>query len=187
MQNKKLFLILGLLVLLVGAAAFVGGRLLNQRVDPAGFGLPMGGGEQSVFISVNPAPELPTTEPEVTGLFVKRQDNTIVVSSISMPAGGGGGALVMGASPDDASDAPKVEVVVTADTKIYRDATEINAPSTDQNVTIQQEVEAGTLDDLSSQTMIMVWGRRSGDRIIAEALAYRSPIIINEPEPAPAS
>lgn len=189
MQNKKPFIILGVVILLVGAAAFIAGRLLNQRVGPAGIGLPMGGGEQSIFISVNPAPELPTIQPEVTGLFVERQDNTIIISSISMPAGGGGGALVMGASPDEASDAPKVEVVITTDTQIYRDATEIGAPSAEQNVTIQQVVEAGTLNDMAPQTTVMVWGRKSGDRIIAEVVAYRFPVLSNNntpgPEPAP--
>jgi hypothetical protein len=91
MQNKKLFIILGVAIILVGAVAFVAGRLLNQNVNPSGLNLPPGDRGQSVFVSVNPAPELPTTQPEVTGLFVKRRDNTIIVSSISLPAGDGGG------------------------------------------------------------------------------------------------
>ena len=40
MQNKKLILIMGILVLLVGGAAFVAGRMLNQKVSPAGAGGP---------------------------------------------------------------------------------------------------------------------------------------------------
>ena len=44
MQNKKLMIIMGFLVLVVGAAAFIGGRMLNGGVNPLGLGMPMGGG-----------------------------------------------------------------------------------------------------------------------------------------------
>jgi hypothetical protein len=36
MQNKKLFASLVILILLVGAAAFIAGRMFNTRVNPAG-------------------------------------------------------------------------------------------------------------------------------------------------------
>jgi hypothetical protein len=35
--------------------------------------------------------------------------------------------------------------------------------------------EEGTLDDLNTQSFITVWGRRSGDRIIADILFYTNP------------
>ena len=38
MQNKKLILIMGILVLLVGVAAFVGGGMLNNKANPGLFG-----------------------------------------------------------------------------------------------------------------------------------------------------
>jgi hypothetical protein len=37
MQNKKLFIVLGLLLLLVGTAAFIAGRMLNRGVSPPQF------------------------------------------------------------------------------------------------------------------------------------------------------
>ncbi|HXQ33084.1 MAG TPA: hypothetical protein VN843_03585, partial [Anaerolineales bacterium] len=62
MQNKKLFGILGILIVVVGAAAFIGGRMLNGKVGPLGFGMPLGGGGDvmSISVQVTPAAELPT-------------------------------------------------------------------------------------------------------------------------------
>jgi hypothetical protein len=42
-------------------------------------------------------------------------------------------------------------------------------------------VAAGSLDDLTAQTMIMVWGRKNGDRIIADVISYSNPIIFKRP------
>jgi hypothetical protein len=183
MQNKKVFLIVGLLVVLVGAAAFIGGRLLNQKVGPlglAGLGGPIGGGDaMSISVKVIPAPELPTTQPEVMGMFIERQDNTILVSSISLESGSGGG--VAAGSPADLNSGPKVEVVVTGETTIYRETTEISGPPSGENQSVQQTVEETTLDDLNSQSMVSVWGRRSGDRIIAEVLFYSNPMVFQRP------
>ena len=190
MQNKKLFVILGVLVILVGAAAFIAGRMLNQKVGPMGLGLPMGGGDvMSVSIQIEPAPELPKAQPDVVGLFVERQDNTVIVSSIPMDAGGGGvvvstggdGDEVVAGSPVDNSG-PKVEVVVTNETIIYKETTEMSGPPpAGGDQTIQQTVGEGTLDDLNSQSFVTVWGRKSGDRIIAEVLFYSNPVMFKRP------
>lgn len=185
MQNKKFFVILGILVLLVGGAAFIGGRMLNQNVGPVGPGVPIGsdGGSHSIV----PAEELPKTPPEVTGQFVERKDNTIVVASAPLETGGGG-AVVDSASGggDDESltpreSGPKVEVVVTSETTIYRDTTDFSKPPLGGSETIQETVGEGTLDDLNSDSMIRVWGRKSGDRIIADILFYSSPVMIKGP------
>ena len=86
MQNKKLILVMGTLLLLVGVAAFIGGTLLNRRIDPMGLGGPFGG--EDLRSIVLPAPELPTTSPEVTGPFVEQRDNSIMVETKSLEAGG---------------------------------------------------------------------------------------------------
>ena len=94
----------------------------------------------SVSVQIVPAQELPKTPPEVTGQFVERKDNTIVVASAPLETGGGG---------DDES--------------------------------FQETVGEGTLDDLNSDSMIRVWGRKSGDRIIAEVLLYSNPVNLQKP------
>jgi hypothetical protein len=189
MQNKRLYIILAVVIVIVAASAFVGGRLLNGQAGSLGF-LPFGnGGMVSLSVNMTPAPELPTTRPDATGTFVERKDNTITVQTISMEMGKGGGVVVAVGSADDANgpvtngagggDGPKLEVVVTNQTKIYRDATDMGEPPTsgNQTITVQQVVEPGTLDDLKSQTMVMIWGRKNGDRIIADVISYSNPVI----------
>ena len=193
MQNKKLIAILGILVVLVGVAAFMGGRLLNGNVAPLGLGMPMGGGDfMSVSVQVTPAPELPTTQPEVTGSFLERKDNSIFVSSISMKAGGKGVVVkVDGGGEGDGepsvsgppADGPKKEVVITGETTIYLENTNPGEPKPGENIVLQQTVTKGSLDDLTPQSFVTVWGRKSGDRIIADVLFISNPVIFKRPGP----
>jgi hypothetical protein len=166
MQNKKLVLIIGILVLVVGLAAFIRGKLLNREFDPLALSEPFTGDFRSMIV---PAPELPTILPEVTGAFVERQDNTMIVETKSLETGG-----VLSVSSENAKSqtGPLVEVVVTGETMIYRETTQPDEPLSSENQTIQQTVEQATLEELDSQSMLMVLGRRSGDRIIAEVLMY---------------
>ena len=197
-MNKKLIFFVSLGLIIVAAAAFVGGRLLN-----GGFGGPLGmipflgagpaGGQFMMSVNVLPAPELPKTPSDLTGTFVERKDKVITIQTIPMKGEGGGVAVfsttsggddggAVSVSPADMSNGPKKEVVITGKTIIYRDSTDFAPPSSDQNanVTVQQTVEIGTLNDLSSQTMIQVWGRKDGDRIIADIIMYSTPIMIHK-------
>jgi hypothetical protein len=172
-MNKKLYLTLGIVVLVVAAAAFVAGRMLNNNINPLGLFGPVDDG-----ISILPAEELPTTPPEVEGVFVERQDNTIIVED-DQPVGDS-----VSGSPVGIGGGPKFEVVVTAETLVYHDTTQPPAhrPSGDDPRVLQQTVEEGTLDDLNiSQSLVMVWGRRSGDRVIAEVLVYSNPVYLQKP------
>ena len=188
MQNKKTIFLMSVLVLVVGAAAFIGGRMLNGEVNPLNFfGLAGNGDMMSVSINIFPAEELPKTSPEVTGLFVERRDKTIVIQSVSLKAGEGGvvvekgGGQAVAGSPADLGGGPEVEIVITNETTIYRETTEFSGPPSGQNETIQQTVEESTLDELNSQSMVQVWGRKSGDRIIAEVLFYSNPVMFKRP------
>jgi hypothetical protein len=184
MQNKKLFVVFGILVLAVGGAAFLAGRMLNGSVGPLGL-LRLGGNGDMIAVEVNviPAEELPKTQPEITGRFVERKDNTIVIQPVSLTAGGGGIVSAEGGGEVTAgSDSgPKVEVVVTNETIIYLDTTHPAGPPSGDEDTVQQTVEESTLDDLTSQSMVRVWGRKSGDRIIADVLFYGNPVMFKRP------
>jgi hypothetical protein len=164
MQNMKLILVLGVLILLVGAAAFVGGRLLTERLDPAG----------SVTVSIVPATELARTSPDATGPFVERRDNTIMVEPKSLAAGD----VVASPGCTKSQSGPVVEIVIAGETMIYRETTQPNGPLSSGNQTVQQTVEQATLDDLGAKSMVMVWGRKSGDRIIAQVLMYSDVVAI---------
>ena len=172
MLNRKLYIIMGAFIIVIGITAFIGGRMLNSSVGNVPVGGPNG---QSVFISmdeITPAPELPTTKADVTGLFVERKDNTIVVQAVSFSVGVGG---ISGETPMDENSGIKVEVVVTGETRIYKDVTEFPEPVNGEVHNVQQAAVEGTLDDLHTQSSITVWGRRSGDRIIADVLFYTNP------------
>ncbi|HJS18788.1 MAG TPA: hypothetical protein VJ785_08565 [Anaerolineales bacterium] len=188
MQNKKMILGPSILVVLVGAAAFIGGRMLNQGVNPLG-PLSMGGGGDvmTISIQVTPAPELPLSKPEVIGLFVERKDKTILIQSVSMDAGGegvvvvNGGGEAMAGSPKD-NNSPKVEVIISNETTIYLETTQPpSAPTAGETQVWQQTVAEGSLDDLTSQSSVTVWGRKTGDRVIAEILFISNPVVFKIP------
>lgn len=193
MQNKKLIVGLSILVLLVGAAAFIGGRMLNQKAGPLGLGMPLGGNGNvmSISVQVTPAPELPTTQPEIIGLFAERKDKTIFIQSVSMDAGKGG-IVVQSSSEGEGEEfsgspldnsGPKVEVVTNNETTIYLETTQPPSapPTSGETQVLQQTVEEGSLDDLTSQSFVTVWGRKSGDRIIAEVVFISNPIMFKRP------
>ena len=180
MQNKKLVLVTGILVLMVGAAAFVVGRLFSRDVNPVASGEPPGGGPAFTASSSNnitPAAELPGTSPEVTGLYVETKDHTMIIQAASFDPGIGG---ILGDSVD-VDSAPKVEILMTAKTTIYRDTTQVSVSAAGGNVAIQQTVEESTVDDLVPPTMITVWGRGSGDRIVADVLVFSNSLNIQKP------
>ena len=69
----------------------------------------------------------------------------------------------------------RVEIVVTSQTEIYKDVTQIPAAVNGEIHNLQQAADEGTLDDLHSQSFLSIWGRRNGDRLIAEVLFYTNP------------
>jgi hypothetical protein len=179
MQNKRLYIILGLTVLLVGAAAFLAGRMFSRGIGPGSESGLRGNGQ--VFVSMNditPAPELPTTPPEITGVFVERKDNTVIIQTVSFDAGVGG---IAENARSDANNGPRVEVIVTGETTIYRETTEFSQPVADEDFVIQQTVEEDALDYLDPQSMVTVWGRKNGDRVIADVFLYMNPAMIQKP------
>ena len=180
LQNRKLVLVAGLLVLLIAVAAFVAGRLINGDIGNVSLGGPSGGRVSISLNDITPAPELPNRQPDVTGAFVSRKDNTITVQAVSFGMGVGG---ISGDSPLDQNSGVKVEVVVTSESQIYKDVTQIPEPVNGEIHSLQQAAAEGTLDDLNTETFMTVWGRRSGDRIMAGVLFYSDPRTIKKPAP----
>jgi hypothetical protein len=179
MQNRKLYIILGVVILLVGGAAFIAGRMFSSGLGFTSESGPLRNGQ--VFISrddILPAPELPTIAPEVTGVFVERIDNSVMIRIISFDSGVGG---ILNDSPLDENSGPKVEIVITGETTLYRETTDFGQARPGQDFSVQQTVEEDTLDNLNTQSMVTVWGRKNGDRVIAEVLLYMNPLMIQKP------
>lgn len=186
--SKKWMIIGGILFVFLAAAVFLGAQLLKppttaEGENGGGPGLIMMGGKggpggaKSVRIQLTPAPELPTEQPITSGLFVKREDQSIFIGTgnVRMTAKKQAGSN----SPDDISsnyDGPVVEVVISHETKVYQDATDMTPPDESNNsgvVTMQQVVKPGSLDDVGKNSMITVWGEKHGDRIDAKAIIFR--------------
>lgn len=186
---RMIFIIIGILagIFVIAMAAFLGGQLLNRKASGMSL-MPIGNSPGSVssgVINIESAQEIPTTEPEVVGIFSERKDNTIFVQEIPMsPEGGGvivaGGDGGASTGPAFSTGGPIVEVVVTSDTLIYVDVTQIDFQSGNTEG-IQQEIEGGSLDDVNNQTMMTVWGRKVGDRVIADVILYSNPVIFTTP------
>jgi hypothetical protein len=138
-----------------------------------------GGGEKTFELNVKPAEELPGTQPETSGMFVERKDNSIFV-------GTGNVTVMVKAKPgeepemDSSFTGPKVEVVVSADTVIYKETTELDPE--DLGAEVQQTVELSTIDEITEQSQITVWGRKAGDRLIADVILFSTPFMMKAPK-----
>jgi len=189
-KNIRIALIAVVGFLVLAGAAYAAGRLFNQ--GPAGFFGPLGflaggpGGKGGVFqasvkLNVTPAEELPVEEPTLRGLLARREDDKLFVGQAK------GGMMVAVAKGDSGErqisgpeiDGPLTEVVVTHDTILYRDDTFADQSKFEigEEVNLQQIVVPGTLDELGENSSITVWGKKVGDRIVADVLLYSSMMV----------
>jgi hypothetical protein len=186
--SRKWYIIGGVLVIVLAAAAFFGAQLLKSPMGLGGFGnnmnfgLSTAGGKamsmNGVQIDMKSAPELPTETPASSGLFVRRQDQSIFIGTGRITMMIGKNANSSEAPKASGSyDGPVVEVVVNHQTTIYQDVTEMTPPdeaaAKGGTVSIQQIVKSGSLDDLGANSMVTVWGEKQGDRFIAKTLLFR--------------
>lgn len=192
-----------LLVVILVAAAFVAGRLMNRAPQLVGPGGPMimsGNGDpgemMSISINLVPAEELPKTQPDAVGIFNHREDNSFFISTGNMgvlisgevTSGSGevsSGASVVTSGGDGETDGAVVEIVVNSDTIVYK---EVTAPpnfsdSGETQAEIQQEVAPGDIEDIGENSSLTVWGRKVGDRIIADILLYSDAMVMMSPAP----
>ncbi len=189
-MKRTVWLIAGsvALVALLAGGAFVGGRLLAQRSQAGsgnGLGLPMLGGPSGpkrVRLTNLPAPELPQAPADARGIFVRREDKSVFI-------GTGQASLMVKGSPGQTPQTatnysgPVVEVVISQDTTVYRDTTQIPEGASG-DVQVQQTVAPGSIDEIGQNSMISVWGRKSGDRVVAQVVVYMEPAILNARPPS---
>lgn len=182
-SHRLLWVILGVvLVLVLSAAAYLGGRYMQNGPSTIGgvFGSMFlsskgpGGHVEQIFSKndIIPAPELPQTAADATGVFLRRQNNSFFIGTgnvtLQVKGNGPNGKPQVGSS----YDGPVVEVVTTPNTKIYKDVTDLN--SVPSNTKVQQKVVPGSLDEISLTSMINAWGKKTGDRLVADVLLYNN-------------
>ena len=188
-MKKTILIIVGVLVLVVllAGTAFVGAQLLAGQGLP---GLSSGplvltgpDGRQQVRIQpgdTQPAKELPQTPADVRSVFDHRKDNSLFV---------GTGVIITGVQKDQGGNVtssstfngPTVEVVVTPQTIFYRDVTSRQFNGQPPSGKIQQVVEPGSLDEVGKDSIIHAWGKKTGDRIIADVIVYILPSVKEGP------
>ncbi len=160
----------------VALVVFVGGALVSGVMATSGrsglFNRPAG--DRPNF-QIVPAAELPTTQPNVRGVVTQRADQTISVVER------GGFGLNNGANQPQANNAPQFEVVVTNDTVFYHDVTRMNLNEGAPSGTIQQTLEAGSLDAINPNSRITVWGDQNGQQLTAKVVVYTDPISFRQP------
>ncbi len=191
-KRTVLWISLGVVaVLVLGGAAFLAGRFFNNQTANNNQNGPVvstgPNGQQSVRIGPGdfspwPTP-IPPTEPDTEGIFISRQDNVLTI-------GTGNVTIAMKRSSDASTpdvstnySGPQVEVVVSGQTKIYRDASmdDLTNGIPQNGQKIQRKVTDGSLDDLTTTSNVIVWGRKTGDRYVADILIYSTPLMVARP------
>jgi hypothetical protein len=178
-------IIIGLIVILAAAAFMAVRYFVQPRATalngPQGNVISVegpGGGAQTFALDIVPAKEVPARQPDEAGMFVERKDNSVFI--------GTGEVTVMakaepGQEPqiDSNFTGPKVEVVISSDTVVYKDTTELDPEN--PGAQVQQTVELSTIDEITEQSSITVWGRKAGDRMIADIIVFSTPFMIRAP------
>ncbi|MBL8079327.1 MAG: hypothetical protein JNM55_15285 [Anaerolineales bacterium] len=161
------YLIASGVIVVLALVAFVAVRYMNA-------GGRSSNGDNGLGGNLIQSEELPETEPQTMGVLVERDDNMIIVSpadSIRIMAPGSNQAGEPKMEADYVGD--KVEVVISNETMIYQDVTPMNMENADKDV--QQVLELSTIDVISPESVITVWGRKNGDRIVADVVLFLSP------------
>ena len=144
--------IVGGVAVIVAALVFAGGAFAaNQLSAPPREGeFGRFGGQRPQFQMI-PAAELPTATPNLQGVVIARNANTLSVGQRNGFGQGGGGN----------ENTTVMDVVVGGDTTFYHDITQRNFDGQPPSGPIQQKVEPGSVDGINPNSRVTVWGDRS--------------------------
>ncbi len=181
--------VIGIVVALLAGGAYTAVQLLAEpqpETAVAGGGRVMQSvqvGNDGVAVSVQttilPAPELPQESAAAFGIVLGRQDDTLKIGTgdvelaVEVQVDAATGQEQTSVVPS--TNGPELEVVLTRDTRLYRDVTDLGSqmPDGSGEVTITQAVRPVThAGQIENQMEVQVWGERRGDRIIATVLVF---------------
>ncbi len=169
----------GLLIRAAASTAIVIVALMLAACQPANQPAPaqnFGGNGQRPNFQMQPAPELPTTQPVARGFVIRHDANSLVVGMGNPNFRPGQNGTPNGgtprARPTQVGAATEVTVTVTGDTAVYQDVTFASLNGQPPSGAIQQKVENSSLDAMGDNTRVTIWGDQSGDQITAKVVVY---------------
>ncbi len=146
--------------LIFGGGLVASNLLAQNRRGEGGFG-----GFRPEF-QIQAATELPTETATLTGVVTNRTGNMVSV----------------GQRPNAGSTA-LIEVTVDASTTVYHDTTQRNFnPQQPPSGPIQQTVEPGKVDGISTNSRVTIWGVQNGNQLTAKVLVYTDPLAFRPPQ-----
>jgi hypothetical protein len=137
---------------------------------------------KSTMFSITPSSLLPKQAADLSGQVVSVKDNSIFVGQTDKFQ-----MLVTNGQVQQqpTPSGPTTEVVVSKDTKIYRDVTMENMPtpsasSSGGTLQLQQQLADADISAVTanSSTFVQVWGQRRGDRLNADVIVVRGLSVI---------
>lgn len=169
------------LVLVLAGAAYMAGRLLNPTAQKGGAASGMrisvpGAGGGMIEAQIEQAEELPEEQPDVIGFFSRREDNSVFISE----SAGNGMMIAVGEDGSVSTNAgdKETEVVVTSDTLVYMDVTTESIDESQDGGVVKQTLKPGSVDEIGQYSVVMAWGEKRGDRVVARVLLYSPPPVI---------
>ena len=160
MKKKVTIVVIAVIGLaLLAGAAFLAPRLFSQQNAQAGGpaavagseGSKGGPGDRFASMTVVPSDELPKTDYNLAGMVTRVKDNSIFISPAFL-------------------DKSEVEVVVSADTKIYlyQGQDTVDQAADGSWWEVQDKLELITVKDVVENDILSVWADKRGDRYIAQ-------------------
>lgn len=138
-----------------------------------------GGAPVAVRTTILPAPELPSEQAAAAGVLISREDNNLLIGTgaidldVDIEVDPATGQETVSLIPT--TDGPELEVVLTPDTILYRDVTDMSlqpGQESGEREVVQQVRQVNSAEEISGNMELEVWGERRGDRIVAAVLVY---------------
>ncbi len=162
------WVVVSLVAVVVAALVFAGGTFATGLLAR-----PERGGEGGFFNGQRPefqiqaAKELPTDTATLRGVVTNRNGNTLSV--------GQRGGFQPGSS-NSGGNTTLVDVIIDSNTTVYHDTTQMNFNGQQPpSGPIQQTVEPGRVDAISTNSRVTVWGTQTGNQLTATVLVYTEP------------
>lgn len=161
------WVVVSIVAVVVAGLIFAGGTLAANFLAQPGRGE---GGFRPNF-QIQAAKELPTEAVTLRGVVTSRDGNNLSVGQRN------------GFGPNSGGSTTLVDVVIDATTTLYHDTTQFNFNSQQPpNGTIQQTVEPGSVEAISTNSRVTIWGTQSGNTLTAKVLVYTDPQAFRPPQ-----